>query len=172
MIQRDSKPLNPGTEFTEEEIFRALRWGQDEESAHSGARVLSGSLDSEIVEQDGASVGFSNFSGDFLAVLSLVSEECRRKAEQRVVDQHGGRLTPEEHAAWEKRRAEIREGLVRDGKLSEMKKTRLILNCSTARSSQLRNPRVRRSVCLTHAEADKRSNEARFARILYSSLAA
>jgi hypothetical protein len=107
-------------DFTEQEIFQALRWGMDEPTARNYARLLSGSLDVAVAQpNDTTSVGYSNFSEDFLVLLSLVSEEARAKAEQRMMELHGRRLEPHEHAAWEKKRTEIRAALEREGKLRE-----------------------------------------------------
>ncbi len=60
------------------------------------------------------------YSEDMLLLLSLVSEECHRKVDQRLVQERLGKeLTQSERERWNKRRSELRAQLIKAGKIQE-----------------------------------------------------
>jgi hypothetical protein len=105
------------SDFTEDEIFEALSWNNDED-ARAAALILSGAMDNQPGVQDD-NVPTTNFSEDFLVLLSLVSEPTRLKAEKYLRDLHRGGLSADELAAWNRKRTNFRDALVRQGKIKD-----------------------------------------------------
>ena len=100
-------------DFTTQELLQAFAWGMDETTAGRYAAALAGDNESAGGE------GYSSFNEEFLVVVSLVSDSARIKAEKRVAEIHGGHLTAGEQLEWERKRAEMREVLVRAGKIKD-----------------------------------------------------
>jgi hypothetical protein len=105
------------SDFTEQEIFQALSWSEESEAdARAAARMLSGGMDKELgVREDSPSV--PTFSDDFLLILSLVSDEARVKAENHFRERPT--VTPSDVEAWHRKRVEVRNALVSQGKIRE-----------------------------------------------------
>ena len=111
-------------DFTEQEIFQALRWGTDDKTAADKARILSDVTPGPLQNENGPGIAYRSiptvtFSDDFLALLSFVSEDARKRAEQLMLERHGGHFSAEQRTAWEKKRAELHAALVKAGKLPE-----------------------------------------------------
>ena len=106
--------------FTEAELYRALSWGMPDSEARKLAKHLTD--DPAVIAtlptfRDLGPIA-TNYSEDLLILLSLVSDETNRKVERRLAETRRGKAwNPDEREQWERRRSEIRTGLVKAGKL-------------------------------------------------------
>jgi hypothetical protein len=105
------------SDFTEDEIFEALSWNNDQ-NAREAALILSGAMDKQLGAQED-DVTIANFSEDFLVMLSLVSELARVKAEKYLRDMRRGNLSENDLTAWNRKRTNFRDALVRQGRIKE-----------------------------------------------------
>jgi hypothetical protein len=83
------------SDFTEDEIFEALSWNNDQ-NAREAALILSGAMDKQ-----------------------LVSEPARVKAEKYLRDMRRGNLSENDLTAWNRKRTNFRDALVRQGRIKE-----------------------------------------------------
>jgi hypothetical protein len=104
------------SDFTEDEIFEALSWNNDQ-NAREAALILSGAMDKQLGAQED-DVTIANFSEDFV-MLSLVSEPARVKAEKYLRDMRRGNLSENDLTAWNRKRTNFRDALVRQGRIKE-----------------------------------------------------
>jgi hypothetical protein len=105
------------SDFTEDEIFEALSWNNDQD-AREAALILSGAMDKQLGAQED-DVTVASFSEDFLVMLSLVSEPARVKAEKYLRDMRRGNLSENDLTAWNRKRTNFRDALVRQGRIKE-----------------------------------------------------
>ncbi len=108
--------------FSEAEVYQALRWGMTDSEAARLAKYMTD--DPAVVAslptfRDLGPIS-TMYSEDMLLLLSLVSEETKRKVDQRILQQNLGKeLTQDERERWEKRRSDLRAALIKAGKIEE-----------------------------------------------------
>jgi hypothetical protein len=106
--------------FSESEIYQALSWGMPDSVARKLAKDMSDDPRAETYLERTTDLGpiAVVYSKELLLLLSLVSDETNRKVERRLIEtRSGAALTKRERADWEQRRAELRNELVKAGKL-------------------------------------------------------
>ena len=106
--------------FSRAEILTALKWGMEESEAERLATFMAGKTESGELPPGWEEMGptTSMFSEGLLVLVSLVSEDCRQKAERVFARQKlVAVLSPEERDVWEAKRRELRQQLEAAGKL-------------------------------------------------------
>lgn len=106
--------------FSEAELFQALSWGMPDSSARKLARHMADDPSSTTNIAEFKDIGPTEtiYSEDVLLLLSLVSDDARKKVEQRLAEQRlRPALTGDELAEWDARRRELRNRLVAAGKI-------------------------------------------------------
>lgn len=110
--------------FTEAELLHALSWG-DEPDAETRRLATWGSGDPAVAASvpEIRELGHSSiiYTQDMLILLSLVSAETNAKVERYLEERRldGVPWGPVERAAYDARRAQIREGLIKAGKIKD-----------------------------------------------------
>lgn len=110
--------------FTRAELLTALKWGMQESEAERLATYMAGETASGTVPPGFEDMGptTSIYTEGMLLLVSLVSEDARQRAEQKLAEQRRETaLTPEERGLWEARRRELREHLEAAGKIPPRK---------------------------------------------------
>ena len=105
--------------FSEAEVYQALSWGMPDSEARQHAKYMTGDPAVIATLPTFRDLGplTTNYSEGFLLVISLVSDETRRKAERKLAASRLEKeLSPDERAEWERRRAELRSQLIQAGK--------------------------------------------------------
>jgi hypothetical protein len=104
--------------FSEAEMFQALSWGMSDTAARKHAKYMADDPTTTAEAFPELGPVATMYSEDALLLLSLVSEETRKKAERRLAQQRlRPELSEEERAEWNARRDELRKKLVAAGKL-------------------------------------------------------
>ena len=106
--------------FTRVELLTALKWGMEESEAERLATFMAGETASGTVPPGFEDMGptTSHYTEGMLLLVSLVSEDARQRAEQKLAEQRlETALTPEEREVWEARRRELRMQLEAAGKI-------------------------------------------------------
>jgi hypothetical protein len=103
-------PRDDDVDFSEQDLFTALKLFHPESEAAVIARTMTGPLDpAEVALGASRSTGIV-LSDDLLVVMSLISDELARKV-ARYIARDPALQTPEGKALWEKRRLEIERWL-------------------------------------------------------------
>jgi hypothetical protein len=107
--------------FSEAEMFQALSWGMPDTAARRQAKYMADdptAIAKAFPEFKDLGPVATMYSEDTLLLLSLVSEDTRKKAERRLAQQRlRPELSEEERAEWNARRNELHKKLVAAGKL-------------------------------------------------------
>jgi hypothetical protein len=124
LLELEGKALTAQEEefFSEAEVFQALSWGMPDSEARRLAMYMSDDpavAATAFPDLQGQGATARMCSDDMLTLLSLVSVETNRKVERYIEERRlgGAGWSSEKRAAWEARRAEIREALIKDGKI-------------------------------------------------------
>jgi hypothetical protein len=106
--------------FSEDEVFLALSWGMPESEARRLAPWMSDDPSVAAKVPNIRELGPTEhmYAEGLLLLLSFVSAETNEKVEAHLLERRlGVPLTASERSDWERRRAQLRDELVKAGKL-------------------------------------------------------